>query len=81
MKSRVHRNDKTRYPVTNSREYESVLVQRGDVTVWLSPDAIEAAKAKPSGRRAAQPRSSTQLSGPEARRVVELDAAPYCRRH
>ena len=35
MKSRVHPKYKTRYRVTNWREYERGLVQRGDVTVWL----------------------------------------------
>ena len=58
MKSRVHRKYKTRYRVTNWREYERGLVQRGDVTVWLSPSAVGAWKAKPSGRRGAQPNFS-----------------------
>ena len=58
MKSRVHPKYKTLYRVTNWREYEQGLVQRGDVTIWLSPDAIEAWKAKPSGRRGAQPKFS-----------------------
>ena len=49
MKSRVYSKYKTLYRVTNWREYEQGLVQRGDVTIWLSPDAIEAWKAKPSG--------------------------------
>ena len=58
MKSLVHPKYKTRYRVTNWREYERGLVQRGDMTVWLSPEAIEAWKAKPSGRRGAQPKFS-----------------------
>lgn len=58
MKSRVHPKYKTRYRVTNWREYERGLVQRGDVTVWLSPEALDAWKAKPSGRRGAQPKFS-----------------------
>ena len=58
MKSRVHPNYKTRYRVTNWRDYEQGLVQRGDVTIWLSPHVIEAWKAKPSGRRGAQPKFS-----------------------
>ena len=56
MNSRVHPKYKTRYRVTNWREYERGLVQRGDVTVWLSPEAMDAWKAKPSGRRGAQPK-------------------------
>ena len=58
MKSRVHPKYKTRYRVTNWREYEQGLVQRGDVTIWLSPEAVGAWKAKPSGRRGAQPKFS-----------------------
>ena len=58
MNSRVHPKYKTRYRVMNWREYEEGLVRRGDVTVWLSPDALKAWKAKPNGRRGAQPKFS-----------------------
>lgn len=58
MKSRVHLKYMTRYRVTNWREYESGLVQRGDVTAWLSLDALKARKAKLAGRRGAQPKFS-----------------------
>ncbi|MGK0483557.1 MAG: hypothetical protein ACJAQ3_003542 [Planctomycetota bacterium] len=58
MKSRVHPKYRTRYRVTNWREYERGLVRRGDVTIWLSPDALEAWKAKPSGCLEAQPNFS-----------------------
>jgi transposase len=58
MNSRVHPKYKTRYRVTNWSEYERGLVQRGDVTIWLSPEAMDAWKAKPSGRRGAQPKFS-----------------------
>ena len=54
MKSRVHPKYKARHRVTNWREYERGLVQRGDVTVWLSPEALDAWKAKLSGCRGAQ---------------------------
>ena len=40
MKSRVHPSYKTMYRVTNWAEYEQGLVQRGDITIWLSPEAI-----------------------------------------
>ncbi len=33
-------------------------MRRGDVTVWLAPEAIDAWKANPSGRRGAQPKFS-----------------------
>jgi len=39
MKSRVHPTYKTHYRVGNWRVYERALVSRGDVTLWLSPDA------------------------------------------
>ena len=36
--SRRHKFDKKRYKVTNWREYNESLRQRGDVTIWLSPE-------------------------------------------
>ena len=54
MKSRVHPKYKTKYHVANWPEYERALVQRGDVTLWLSADAIEAWTPRPSGRRGGQ---------------------------
>ena len=54
MKSRVHPKYKTKYHVCNWPEYECALVRRGDVTFWLSADAIAAWKPAPSGRRGAQ---------------------------
>jgi hypothetical protein len=42
MSSRVHPKYKTKYRVTNWPEYDEALVQRGDITVWLSPEAIGA---------------------------------------
>ena len=58
MNSRVHPKYKTKYRVGNWREYERALVRRGDVTFWLSADAIDAWKPAPSGRRGAQPKFS-----------------------
>ncbi len=49
MEARVHPKYMTRYCVTNWREDEQGLVQRGDETVWLSPGTIEAMMARPSG--------------------------------
>ena len=40
MKSRVHPTYKTKYRVENWASYDRALVRRGDVTVWLSPEAI-----------------------------------------
>ncbi|MDG1985156.1 MAG: IS5 family transposase [Planctomycetota bacterium] len=54
MNSRVHPKYKTKYRVTNWPEYERGLVRRGDVTVWLSPDAIAEWMPAPNGRRGGQ---------------------------
>ena len=58
MKSRVHPTYKTHYRVGNWRVYEQALIQRGDVTVWLSADARAAWAASPSGRPGGQQRFS-----------------------
>ncbi len=54
MKSRVHPKYKTKYRVGNWAEYDRALVQRGDITLWISSDATGAWKPAPSGRRGAQ---------------------------
>ena len=54
MNSRVHPKYKTNYRVANWPEYERGLVQRGDVTVWLSPEAVSAWKPARDGRRGGQ---------------------------
>jgi hypothetical protein len=54
MNSRVHPTYKTKYRVTNWPEYERSLVRRGDVTLWLSPDAIASWKPARGGRRGGQ---------------------------
>ena len=61
MKSRVHPKYKTKYRVTNWAEYDQALVQRGNITFWITPDAIKAWTAKPSARRGA-PRKYTDLA-------------------
>ncbi len=54
MKSRVHPKYKTKYRVSNWAEYDRALVQRGDITLWISTDAADAWKPAPSGRRGGQ---------------------------
>jgi hypothetical protein len=54
MKSRVHPKYKTKYRVGNWAEYDRALVQRGDITLWLTTGAIAAWKPAPSGRRGGQ---------------------------
>ena len=58
MKSRVHPTYKTHYRVGNWRAYERGLVSRGDVTLWLSPDARAGWGVPPSGRPGGQQRFS-----------------------
>ena len=54
MKSRVHPKYKTQYRVGNWAEYDRALVRRGDVTLWLTPDAIATWAAAGVGRRSGQ---------------------------
>ena len=54
MKSRVHPKYKTTYRVGNWAEYDRALVRRGDVTLWLTPDAIVTWAAAGVGRRSGQ---------------------------
>ncbi len=54
MKSRVHPKYKTKYRVGNWPEYERTLVQRGDITLWISSDAMDAWRPAPSGLRGGQ---------------------------
>ena len=58
MKSKVHPTYKTKYRVANWPAYNQALVRRGDVTVWLSSDAIAAWTPRRSGRRGGQRRYS-----------------------
>ena len=50
MRSKVHPKYKTTYRVGHWSAYEQALVQRGDVTRWLSADATDAWRPAPSGR-------------------------------
>ena len=58
MQSKVHPTYKTKYRVANWAAYNRALVRRGDVTVWLSSDAIAAWTPGRSGRRGGQRRYS-----------------------
>ena len=49
---------KTKYRVTNWNEYERSLRNRGNLTLWLSPSAIKAWKAKKSGKPGRQQKYS-----------------------
>jgi IS5 family transposase len=54
MKSKVHPAYKTKYRVANWPAYERALVRRGDVTLWLSPEAITAWEPGQNGTRGGQ---------------------------
>jgi hypothetical protein len=54
MKSRVHPNYKTKYRVKNWASYDRALVRRGDLTVWLSAEAIATWKPAGVGKRGGQ---------------------------
>jgi Transposase DDE domain len=46
---------KTVYRVKNWREYDQALRDRGDITLWISQDAIDAWTPPQTGKRGAQP--------------------------
>jgi transposase len=50
-RSRVHPTYKTKYRVTNWASYNKALVNRGNLRLWISPDAIANWNAKPNERR------------------------------
>ena len=54
MKSRVHPKYTTKYCVGNWPAYDRALVQRGDVTLWLTPEAIAKWEAAGVGKRGGQ---------------------------
>ena len=56
--SRINRQHKTKYRIRNWREYERGLRSCGDVTIWLSEDAIAAWIPPKNGLRGGQRRYS-----------------------
>ncbi len=50
-----HPKYKTAYRVKNWREYDNSLRDRGDITLWITPEAIAAWRAPMTGKRGAQP--------------------------
>ncbi len=51
MKSRSHPKHKSKCRVTYWAEYDQVLVQRGDITLWISEGALGSWTPKTSGKR------------------------------
>ena len=54
MNSRVYPTYKTKYRVTNWASYDRALVGRGDVTLWVSPEAIATWEPAGVGTRGGQ---------------------------
>ena len=50
-----HPKYKTAYRVKNWSEYDQALRDRGDITLWLSQDAIDTWRAPQTGKRGTQP--------------------------
>ncbi|MCP1610929.1 hypothetical protein J2848_002602 [Azospirillum lipoferum] len=48
---RRHKIPKARYQVANWAAYDAVLRRRGDLTIWVTPEAIAARTPLPIGRR------------------------------
>ena len=69
VNSKVHPKYKTKYRVGDWPEYERALAQRGDVTLWLSADAIVAWSPRPSGLP----------GGPRKFSDVSIETAPTLR--
>jgi hypothetical protein len=53
--ARRHHISKPRYRVTNWREYDAALRQRGSLTVWFTDEAIAAWRAEPRTTPGGQP--------------------------
>jgi hypothetical protein len=57
-RSRVHPKYKTKYRVKNWPDYDRALVARGDITLWITPGAVEAWRPARTGSCGAQPKFS-----------------------
>ena len=57
-RDRRHHIPKQRHRLTNSAAYDAGLRARGSLTVWFTPEAIEAWEAEPRTGRGGQPRYS-----------------------
>src|SRR5947209_8767613 len=53
--ARRHKFPKVRYRVSNGSEYDRALQERGSLTLWVTPEAIAAWQAPPTGQRGRSP--------------------------
>ena len=58
MRSMVHPSHKICFRATNWPQYDCGLVNRGSLTVWVTPAALDAWKPRKNGRRGGQHRCS-----------------------
>jgi hypothetical protein len=58
--ARRHKFPKAQYRVSNWREYDQALQERGSLTVWVTPEAIAAWQAPPTGQRGRSPYDSNR---------------------
>ena len=82
MKSKVHPTYKTKYRVANWSAYDRALLRRGDVTLWLAPEAVAAWEPDRVGTRGGQLKYSdlaieTALT---LRRAISTDILDFCAR-
>src|SRR3954464_3667912 len=56
--ARRHQIPKARYRVSNWREYDLALQERGSLTVWFTPEAVAAWHPPLTGKRGRAPRYS-----------------------
>ena len=57
-RSRVRPKYKTKYRVQNWSAYDRALVRRGDLTIWFTPESIDAWEPRSTGRRGGQQKYS-----------------------
>ncbi|MCP5068169.1 MAG: IS5 family transposase, partial [bacterium] len=57
-RSKVHPKYKTKYRVKNWPAYDRSLVARGNITLWITPEAREGWRPARTGMRGAQPKFS-----------------------
>ena len=62
--ARRHHIPKQKHRVTNWAEYDAGLRARGSLTVWFTPEAVEAWRAEPRTGRGGQPAYSDLATAP-----------------
>ena len=81
MQSKVHPRYKTKYRVANWAAYNQALVRRGDVTVWVSSEAIAAWTPGRSGPSWLLRSSATDAACPRRPSVVVVEPAQHREGH